>query len=236
MVKNKKNKHDLWKRLRFKYRLSVMNENTLEEVWTIKASIFTGAVLLLVFAFLLITVTSVIIIATPIRYYLPGYMDAEIRENALRAAIRTDSLEKKIDYQEAYIRNMKDVFGGKRQIDSVKMIDTISVSSDDPALQKTESEKRFVKQYEEEEKYNLSVLPLDGSNPMDGLVFFKPAKGVVVNKFEPLKKQFGITVKIAGKETVLAALEGAVMFAGYDINTCYSVQLQNKNDFIYLYR
>ena len=93
----KKNKHNLWKRLNFKYRLSVMNENTLEELWKINASMFSGVVLLVVFAAFLITVTSVIIVATPIRYYLPGYLDSEIREQAIRMAFRADSLQEQID-------------------------------------------------------------------------------------------------------------------------------------------
>ena len=137
MVKKKKNKHDIWKRLHFKYRLSVMNENTLEEVWSIKASMFSGGVLFLLFAISLVTITSFLIIATPIRYYLPGYLDAEVREKALRAAIRVDSLQQQLNYQEAYINNLKNVFTGVLDVDSVKIPDTISVSALGPLLIRT---------------------------------------------------------------------------------------------------
>ncbi|MDH6309865.1 murein DD-endopeptidase MepM/ murein hydrolase activator NlpD [Dysgonomonas sp. PFB1-18] len=236
MAKNKKNKHNFWKRLHFKYRLSVMNENTLEEIWKIKASIFSGAMLLLVFAFFLVTITSVIIIATPIRYYLPGYLDSEVREKALRSAIKTDSLERRLRYQEAYIDNLRDVFAGVRQLDSIKIIDTISVSENDPSLQKSELEREYTKRYEEEERYNLSVLSSTATNPMEGLVFFKPVKGAIVNKFNPNNENFGVTVKIASKETVSASLEGVVMFAGYDLKTGYTIQIQHKNGFISTYK
>ena len=238
MTKSKKSKHNFWKRLHFKYRLSVINENTLEEIWKIKASMFSGAMLLLIFAFFLITVTSAIIIATPIRYYLPGYLDSEIREKALRAAIRTDSLEQQLKYQEAYINNLRDIFSGKRQFDSVKMIDTISVSENDPSLKKTELEKQFAKHYEEEEKYNLSVLSSSPSNPMEGLVFFKPAKGFITSRFDPSKNHYGITIKIkdSSKETVSATLDGSIVFAGYDINSGYTIQIQHKNGFTSIYK
>lgn len=236
MVNKKKNKHNFWKRLHFKYRLSVMNENTLEEVWKINASIFSGAVLLAIFAFILITVTSIIIIATPIRYYLPGYLDSEVRESALRAAIKTDSLQQQLEYQQVYINNLRDVFAGVRQIDSVKLVDTIRVSENDPSLQKSEAEKQYVARYEEEEKYNLSVLPQSASNPMDGLVFYKPVRGLIVTKFDRLANHYGITIKTTGKETVSATLEGAVIFAGYDINSGYTIQIQHKNGFISIYK
>ncbi len=236
MAKNKKNKHNFWKRLHFKYRLSVMNENTLEEIWKIKASIFSGAMLLLVFAFFLIAITSVIIIATPIRYYLPGYLDSEVREKALRSAIKTDSLEQQLKYQEAYIDNLRDIFAGTRQFDSVKIIDTISVSENDPSLQKSDLEREYTKRYEDEERYNLSVLSSTATNLMEGLVFFKPVKGAIVNKFNPSDESFGVTVKIPGKETVSATLEGVVMFAGYDLKTGYTIQIQHKNGFISMYK
>jgi len=236
MVKNKKNKHNFWKRLHFKYRLSVMNENTLEEIWKIKASMFSGAVLVLVFAFILVTITSIIIIATPIRYYLPGYLDSEIREKALRAAIKADSLQQQLNHQEVYINNLRDIFTGVRQIDSVKMVDTISISENDPLLLKSDLERDYIQRYEDAEKYNLSVLSSPTANPMEGLVFFKPVKGIISDRFNPTEDHFGITIKTAPKETVLATLEGSVIFAGYDLKTGYTIQIQHKNGFISIYK
>lgn len=236
MIKKKKNKHNLWKRLHFKYRLSVMNENTLEELWKIKASIFSGAVLVLVFAFFLIAITSAIIIATPIRYYLPGYLDAEVREKAIRSAIKTDSLEQQLKYQEAYINNLRSIFDGTRQIDSVKILDTISVSENDPLLKKTDLEKEYAKRYEDEERYNLSVLSPNTTNPMEGVVFFRPIRGIITSKFDPSGGHFGVTIKTSPRETVLATLEGVVIFAGYDLKTGHTIQIQHKNGFISVYR
>lgn len=236
MVKKKKNKHDIWKRLHFKYRLSVMNENTLEEVWSIKASMFSGGVLFLLFAISLVTITSFLIIATPIRYYLPGYLDAEVREKALRAAIRVDSLQQQLNYQEAYINNLKNVFTGVLDVDSVKITDTISVSENDPLLKRTEKEKVFVDRYEDKERYNLSVISPTASGPMEGVVFFKPLKGLVVSKFNPSNDRYGIDLKVASLETVLAVLEGTVVFSGYDFTTGYTMQIQHKNGFVSIYK
>ncbi|MFR0678614.1 murein hydrolase activator EnvC family protein [Dysgonomonas mossii] len=236
MVKKKKNKHDIWKRLHFKYRLSVMNENTLEEVWSIKASMFSGGVLFLLFAISLVTITSFLIIATPIRYYLPGYLDAEVREKALRAAIRVDSLQQQLNYQEAYINNLKNVFTGVLDVDSVKITDTISVSENDPLLKRTEKEKVFVDRYEDKERYNLSVISPTASGPMEGVVFFKPLKGLVVSKFNPSNDRYGIDLKVASQETVLAVLEGTVVFSGYDFTTGYTMQIQHKNGFVSIYK
>lgn len=213
-----------------------MNENTLEEVWSIKASMFSGGVLFLLFAISLVTITSFLIIATPIRYYLPGYLDAEVREKALRAAIRVDSLQQQLNYQEAYINNLKNVFTGVLDVDSVKITDTISVSENDPLLKRTEKEKVFVDRYEDKERYNLSVISPTASGPMEGVVFFKPLKGLVISKFNPSNDRYGINLKVASQETVLAVLEGTVVFSGYDFTTGYTMQIQHKNGFVSIYK
>lgn len=234
----KKNKHNLWKRLHFKYRLSVMNENTLEEVWKINASMFSGAVLLLVFAGFLITVTSFIIIATPIRYYLPGYLDSEIREQAIRMAFRADSLQEQIDNQSVYIRNMQSVFEGKvLNIDSVKttMVDTVSISDSDPSLQKSKAEREFVQRYEEEEKYNLSAQQPSASSSAESLIFYKPVNGTVTGKFNPYGGQYGLTIRVGSKETVSAVMAGTVLSASYDIGGGYTIQIQHKNGYVSVY-
>ena len=79
--KKQVNKKSFWHRMRFKYKLSFFNEGTLEEVWSFRLSRLSALATLVVFALILITVTSLIIIKTPIRNYLPGYLDVEIRKD-----------------------------------------------------------------------------------------------------------------------------------------------------------
>lgn len=237
MIKKKNSKYSiLWKRLHFKYRLSATNENTLDEVWTIHVSIFSGVVLLIVFASIVIFITSFIIIATPIRYYLPGYLDAEVRRGAINAAIRADSLEKQIRYQEIYVDNLKSIFAGERSSDSVKVIDTLIIETDNPLLTKTEREKAFAKQYEEKEKYNLSVLSSTIAPSTEGTLFFKPVKGVINKTFNPVLQQYGIEIQTSAKESILAVLDGTVISAGYNIDDKYIIQIQHKNGFVSVYK
>lgn len=236
MVKNK-NKHNLWKRLRFKYRISVLNENTLEEVWKMKTSIFSGIVAVVVFAFALIAATSIIIIATPIRYYLPGYMDAEIRGQAITTSIKIDSVENVMKQQEIYLQNLKNIFAGVIDPDSTdNLSDTILIDTKNPLLLKTEKEKEFSQRYEQTEKYNLSVLPVTSTMPTGEVIFFKPVQGAITKSFSPSTGQFGTEISIVPQSTVSSVLEGTVLFAGYDINSGYTIQIQHSNGFISIYK
>lgn len=234
MSQKEKKKSGFWKKARFKYRISVINENTLEEVWKIKASMFTGAILFLMVAFLLITITSVIIITTPIRYYLPGYLDVEIREKAVRAAIKIDSLEQAVRSHDAYVYNIRQILAGTLNVDSVTQVDSVYISEEDPILEKSEREKEFVTKYEEEEKYTLGVFPANTTS--SGVLFYKPLRGVVVSRFDALKNKNGVVIKANKSETVLAALNGSVIFTAYDPIDEYVIHLQHRNGYISIYK
>lgn len=235
MAKKDKKRHSFWKRLHFKYRMSMLNENTLEETWKLRVSLFHGIVLFVSFFFLIVVVTSVIIITTPIRNYLPGYLDTEIRDQAIRAAIQIDSLELQQKYQMAHIQNIKDIFEGKVQPDETIPVDTVSISADDALLRTTKKEAAFREKYEKEEIYNLSsASSTPESSPVEGVTFFRPAKGIVFQKFDPAKKKYGVEISMTD-ETVVATLEGTVIFAGYDPVMNYVIQLQHRNGFISIY-
>lgn len=234
MGKNKKEKSEFWKKVHFKYRLSAINENTLEEVWKIKTSIFSGALLFLIIAFLLITITSIIIITTPIRYYLPGYLDVEIREKAVKSAIKIDSLQEAVRFHEAYVNNLRGVLSGSLTTDSVAVIDSVFIAEDDPILAKSEREKEFTARYAEEEKYTLGVFP--AATISSGGLFYRPVRGVVTESFNVHKKNYRTVIKTAKTETVLSVLEGAVIYTGYDVEDLYTIQIQHKNGYVSIYK
>lgn len=236
MAKRKdKNRHTFWKRLHFKYRLSILNENTLEEIWKLRVSMFNGIMLYLASFFVLLVIASVVIITTPIRNYLPGYLDSEIREEAIRASIRIDSLDMQQKYQEAYLQNIKDIFEGKVQPISESKVDTVTIASDDKSLQSSDKEKKFRSQYEEEEKYNLSTIASNDNTPTESITFFRPVKGVVSKKFNITSREYGIEIATAG-ENIVATLQGTIMYAGYDAEAGYVIQIQHKNGYISIYK
>lgn len=102
----KNNKKSFWHRIRFKYKLSFFNETTLEEVWSFRLSQLSAFLTLALFAFMLVGITSLIIIKTPIRNYLPGYLDVEIRKEIMQNALRADSLERMMSIQSLYLENV----------------------------------------------------------------------------------------------------------------------------------
>lgn len=234
--KRDKNKHNFWKRIHFKYRLSVINENTLEETAKFRVSKFSAGLIILTFIFFFVCLTSIIIITTPIRNYLPGYLDSEIRQQAIKSSIKADSIERQLLYHEAYLANLRDVFEGKIQADSITYVDSIFISEDDKSLMGTENEQRFNDKFEEAEKYNISVLPSATTAPTEGVVFFSPLKGVISDRYNAAQQHFGIDIVAAPNASVVATQEGTVIFAGFDPNVGNVIQVQHQNGFVSIYK
>ncbi|KAA6301366.1 MAG: hypothetical protein EZS26_002455 [Candidatus Ordinivivax streblomastigis] len=140
-----------WKKVRFKYKLYFLNENTLEEVFSFRLSLLSGFWAVLSFAILLIILTSLVIINTPIRNYLPGYIDSEIRQEMIENALKTDSLEQIIQVQSLYIENISGIITGNSPIVKITEPDTLAVPAKVEELKKSDALKKFMQKYEEEE-------------------------------------------------------------------------------------
>jgi len=101
------------KRLRNRYRLVVMNDDTYEEVVTFKLSRLSVYIALSTIFVLLVGLTVALIIFTPLKYYIPGYDDLKIGREYQVMKYRVDSLENEVSSQANYIDQVKRVLRGE---------------------------------------------------------------------------------------------------------------------------
>jgi hypothetical protein len=101
-----------FKRLRNRYRLVVMNDDTYEEVVTFKLSRLSVYIFLSTIFIVLVGLTVALIVFTPLKYYIPGYDELKIGREYRQLKYRTDSLEQQIGYQARYIDGLKKVLKG----------------------------------------------------------------------------------------------------------------------------
>ena len=233
MPKKKRSKA-FWNNIKFKYKLTIINENTLEEVVGIHVSKLNGFSVLLSVLTILFLIASVIIAFTPLRNYLPGYMNSEIRAQVVENALRVDSLQQLVDRQNLYIMNIQDIFSGKVRIDSVQSMDTLTAMREDSLMERTKREEVFRRQYEETEKYNLTSIT---SQPdVDGLIFYRPTRGMISSHFDADKKHYGTDIAANPNESVLATMDGTVFLSTYTAETGYVIGVQHSQDFVSIYK
>jgi len=223
-----------WHNFKFKYKISVLNENTLEEVAGLRLSKLNGVSVLLVVIIIIFFVVSLILVFTPLRNYLPGYMNSEVRAQIVNNALRADSLETIVARQDMYIMNIQDIFKGTIRIDTIQTMEELTVIREDSLMERTEREEQFRRQYEEAEKYNLMAINLQAE--IDGLIFHTPTRGFISSSYDPEIRHLGIDIAASPNESVLATLDGIVVFSGYTIETGYVITLQHSQEFISTYK
>lgn len=175
-----------------------------------------------------------IIAFTPLRNYLPGYMNSEVRSQIVDNALRVDSLQELLNRQNLYIMNIQDIFSGKVPIDSVQTLDSLTAAREDTLMERTRREEEFRRQYEENEKYNLTTIV---SQPdVNGLILYRPTRGMVSDHFNTDKKHFGTDIAANPNESVLATMDGTVFLSTYTAETGYVIGVQHSQDFVSIYK
>jgi hypothetical protein len=112
------------KRLRNRYRLVVMNDDTYEEVVTFKLSRLSVYIGLSTIFVLLVGLTVALIVFTPLKYYIPGYDDLRLGREYRQMKYHVDSLERQVTYQSEYIDQIKKVLTGNATVvlDTTKLV------------------------------------------------------------------------------------------------------------------
>ena len=102
------------KRLRNRYRLVVMNEDTYEEVVKFKLSRLSVYIALSTLFVVLVGLTISLIVFTPLKYYLPGvgFGNAKQIKEYKILKIRTDSMEDALKFKQKYYNDLEKVLRG----------------------------------------------------------------------------------------------------------------------------
>ena len=232
MTEDKKKK-TLWKKLREKYRISVLDESTLTEHLHVRLNGW-GAVVVSALLFLLtLGLFSLVILYTPVKNYLPGYSE-DIRQQLIGESARVDSLRTTLGLQRQYLDVIKQVMVGEVHTDTVQSLDSMYIITREQLLEvKSEATEEFIAQYEAKEKDNLQLFNITNTIPV--LSFFRPAHGVILQSFSEQEKRYGVLIQTSDNENVTAVLAGTVVSVNYEIGNTYSLILQHTN-YLSIYR
>ena len=151
-----------------KFHLKLENESTLSNLLDIKMSRL-GLVALITFVVaVMFLLAGVVIMISPLKTLLPGYMKQSERSATEESILRLDSIQSVYATTQAYLANiMRTIDTDRVPDDSVREADEIREFSSDSLLPASPQEKRFVSAMAERERFNISVLaPLAAEDMM----------------------------------------------------------------------
>lgn len=237
-----KKKKEYIKKLRNKYRLVILNDNTFEEKWSFRLSRLNVFSFGGFFIISLIVIGALLMTFTSLREYIPGFPDGNMRRNIVLNAIKADSLQNELRIRDQYFKNLQLITQGKEPNNYFDSEDSIisdsSLELKDVNFSKSKYDSILRKQIEEEEFYNLSENNYVGnkSDNIRRLNFFVPLKGYVTNKFNSSEQHFGTDIVSKPNATVLATLSGTVIMSTWTLDAGYIIEIQHDHGLISVYK
>ena len=238
MAPEREKRKRIVRKLRNKFRLVILNAETFEEKASLRLSpmnviVFFGTIMLS-----LITITLYVIAFTPLREYIPGYADVNMRRSMIKLALTTDSLTAKIKSNDFYLANFRNIIEdqppiNKPQVDTAvtKLYDSVKV------LRRSEDDSLLRMLVESKDQYELlSSTEKPFASGIGSYVFFTPVKGTITTPFNALKKHYGVDIVAAPDEVIKSALDGTVVFSNWTSETGYVIGVQHSNNLFSIYK
>jgi len=221
-----------------KYRLVIMDDETFEERLSFQLTRFNVLVLFSVMAIAFAFFIYAVIIFTPLKEYVPGYGDVNMRKDLVLMKLKSDSLEMAIIEQELWMSNIKNLLEGN--VDSMILEKTAENEFFDTIkLDRIPMEDVLLREeIEREEGYALmfSEQQMPKTTSVHNLNFYPPVKGYVTAGFDTEKEHFGIDIVAQEKTPIVSTLDGTVVFAGWTIETGYVIALQHNYNIMSFYK
>ncbi len=228
-------KEKILEQLKNKYRLTIYNESTLHEVWTLYLSRLNVFAYVGLFVILISVFVIMLFIFTPLNAFLPAYSDTKLKRQIVQNVLKVDTLEQELKIRNQYFENVKNVLQGKElakydsPIDSAKHFDKISFT-------RSKHDSILRKQIEAEEQQNLSRLEDKQTNvTLKNLQFFMPVKGMVTQKFSIEENHMAIDIVAGPNEPIMATLSGTVIISTWSLATGYVIGIQHENNLMSMY-
>jgi murein DD-endopeptidase MepM/ murein hydrolase activator NlpD len=240
--KNITNKKTLLQKLRYKYRLIILNEDTFEQKASVRLSRMNLYVLGSMLLVVLVTIVTLVIAYTPLKYYMPGVGSVDLRTQLIAIEMTTDSLEYQMAIRNHWLQNVQKVIGG--ELDSTFFVsDSLPQTEMEEVNLSTlgEAEAEFREEYAEEmenfeEEIPTQVISSEPTTFYYPLKFISPADGLVTSLYNEKQGHFGVDIGGKANEIIKAVESGVVIVSDWNPETGNVIAVQHKNNTISFYK
>ena len=223
----------LKEKLTFKYRFVVLNEDTFEERFSFKLNRLNAFILGGIFSVLLITLTILFIVFTPLKEYIQGYSSTELKKEASELVYKVDSLNQVLSVNDLYIENIQQVLKGEIKrvsFNKDSVLNQLKIDEIDFAPSPVDS--AFRAEVEQQDRYSV----FEEATRNSDIVFTAPIKGEITENYNDREKHFAIDIAVEKDTPVKAVADGTVIFRGFTADTGYVIVIEHNQGFISVYK
>ncbi len=248
MAEKRSLKRKKWvQKLRNKYLLVIRNEDTYEVKLSFRLSRLNVFIALGLMTIILVVLTIFLIAFTPLREYIPGYMNVDLPRQMYAIQLRADSIEREFMQQSIYFENLKNIIEGsdtttayyQQGVASEGQPDT-SVSYQDITITHSTEDSLLRLEFQRKGRYisdiSSGIVSSGGDSRVPGFLFYSPLEGIVTSRFNPDIGHFGVDLVADKNEPIKAILDGMVVFAGWTLETGHVIALQHQQNILSVYK
>ncbi len=216
------------------YRLVIVDNHNHKQLWvfSFKKAEFWVTVISSLVAF--VVVIYCLIAFTPIRKGIPGYPDSRSKQAAVQTAIKVDSLERVISRWELYSENLRRVFDGEEPLKLDSLLRSAGTGTDKSRSELSRQDSILRNNVISQEKFSVSE-EKRRNLPIEGMHFFPPLKGVISQGYDKVIHPY-VDITAPANSVVMSVLDGTVIFAGWNEDYGYTIQIQHQNDIVSIYK
>jgi murein DD-endopeptidase MepM/ murein hydrolase activator NlpD len=225
----------LLKRLKSRFRLTVLNESTFEEKFSYS---LTPLNVIIMFGGMLIVFGALIYLLvafTPLKnYVIPDYASTIYREEARIARIQADSLLEESRKTERYLNDLKVILSGGSLSNAT---DTVPSGSATPDLNYNVSDldESMRQKISEQDRFSIEAIE-ETEDRKKGLILFKPVNGTISSSFNPKEGHYGVDLVAPKDDPVKAVLDGTIIAAAFTADEGNIISVQHANNLISVYK
>jgi len=237
MVQVKKGKfRTLTQLLRRKYRLILLNDNSLDERFSLRLSPLQLITLILALTILMTSLVISLIAFTGLREYIPGYGTTEERKQMLLLSFKADSLEKKVAARDAYLDGLLKVLNDEFDDENKRPARDSSGKYTKLNTQPSTADLTFRQEFEtKKQDYNFIKTNIYNER-LQELLFFTPVRGIVLKTFDPTHGHFGTDISTKEDEIIKSTLDGTIIYRGFTAEDGNILQIQHSNNVVSIYK
>lgn len=216
----------------------ILNDETFEEKFSLTLTRSNVWIFFSTIAIIFIIITSLVIVYTPLKYFIPGFGDYNYRGEIVELKYETDSIQKALAGRQVWLQSVSNVLSGHIDTTTPKNTAPKNVTVTE-LLPASKEEMKLREDVEEEQKFALNSKlnkKTTGAATLNDYHFFTPVKGYITDKFDPKKEHFGIDIAAPEGEPVSAILGGTVIGSDYTLETGNVLIIQHNDDLISVYK
>lgn len=236
---NKQNLYlKLKERLKNKYRLVIMNDDTLQEVTSHRLNLLAFYTLLSSVLILLFILFWLLTAYTPIKRFMPGYNDVYSHPEFIELYQRVTEVEKGFEAQQLYTESLRKLLIGEVDSSDLEITENKKIDQSQDSALVVESTLQMSTDEEPSEFLQLKSQSNEVSkkSSLQKMHLVLPVNGHVSDHYNPIKKHYGIDLVAPKNTPVKAILDGYVFSADWTLETGNTIGIVHDNNIISFYK